>query len=104
MLEYVKKELLAMLRIIREDHPRHILVTIEGWLTADFVETAESTCDEALLTDVPVTVFLNDVVEIDTDGRAFLARMLRKKAQLRAVGIYGRYMVRKLQSKIDLQD
>jgi hypothetical protein len=93
-----------MFRIIREDHPRHILVTIEGWLTAQFVETAETTCDAALLTNVPVTVFLKDIVEIDVDGRAFLVRMLIKRARLRAVGVYSRYIVRKLRSKRDLRD
>jgi RecB family endonuclease NucS len=93
-----------MFRIIREDHPRHILVTIEGWLTAESVETAETACNAALQTNVPVTVFLKDIVEIDMDGRAFLMRMSMRKARLRAVGVYSRYIVRKLRSRRDLRD
>lgn len=93
-----------MFRIIRKDHPRHILVTIEGWLTAESIETAEATCNAALLTNVPVTVFLKDIVEIDVDGRAFLVRMLMNKVRLRAVGVYSRYIVRKLQSQRDPRD
>jgi RecB family endonuclease NucS len=53
---------------------------------------------------VPVTVFLKDIVEIDMDGRDFLMRMSMRKARLRAVGVYSRYIVRKLRSRRDLRD
>jgi ABC-type transporter Mla MlaB component len=98
------EEFLKMFRIIRKDHKRHILITIEGLLTSDFVETAESTCNEALQTHMPIEVFLKDIVEMDSGGRAFLERLLMKKARLRAVGVYCRYIVRKLQSRIELRD
>jgi hypothetical protein len=88
-----------MFRLTRVDHPHHLLITIEGRLTRDSVEFAERTCEEALLTKVPVTIFLNNVLEIDVNGYTFLAKMVTKKARLRGVGLYSRYVVRRLQSK-----
>jgi len=85
-----------MFRITRADHPSHILITMEGRLAGDYVGIAESACGEALSANIPVTVFLNDVMEIDAHGRDFLGRLLMKRARLRAVGIYSRYIVRTL--------
>jgi hypothetical protein len=58
-----------MFRITRADHPSRILITMEGRLAGDYVGIAESACGEALSANIPVTVFLNDVMEIDEHGR-----------------------------------
>jgi hypothetical protein len=93
-----------MFRLTRADHPSHIQITMEGRLAGDYVGIAESACGEALSADIPVTVLLNNIMEIDAHGRDFLGRLLMKRARLRAVGVYCRYIVRKLQSRIDLRD
>ena len=85
-----------MLRITRTDHRNHILISIEGKLVGDNIEVAELTCGEALATNTPVTVFLKGVTEIDANGHAFLRRLVMARVRLRALGIYSRYIVRKL--------
>lgn len=92
-----------MFRITRADHPRHILITMEGRLAGDYVRVAESACGEALSANIPVTVLLNNVMEIDARGRDFLRQLLMKRAGLRALGIYSRYIVRTLRKSIDLR-
>jgi hypothetical protein len=85
-----------MLRITRKDYRDHILVSIEGHLAGDDVETAESMCTKVLSMNTRVTVFLKGVTEIDDNGHAFLKRLVMTKARLRALGIYSRYIVRNL--------
>jgi hypothetical protein len=91
-----------MFRIIRVDHPRHILITMEGRLAGDYVGTAESACGEALSANIPVKILLNNVMEIDARGRDFLRRLLMKRVRLHALGIYSRYIVRTLRKSSDL--
>jgi hypothetical protein len=80
-----------MFRVTRANHTNHILITIEGRLAGDYVGIAESACGEALAANIPVTVFLNDVMEIDAHGRAFLKQLLMGRARLRARGVYVRH-------------
>ena len=91
-----------MFRITRADHPRHILIRMEGRLAGDYVGVAESACGEALSANIPVTVLLNNVMEIDARGRDFLRQLLIKRARLRAVGIYSRYIIRMLRKSSEL--
>jgi hypothetical protein len=86
----------GMFRITRTDHRNHILVVIEGRLAGSDIGVAEAACNDVLSTDIPVTVLLKGVTEIDASGHAFLKRLARTKANLRALGIYSRYIVRKL--------
>jgi mitochondrial fission protein ELM1 len=76
------------------------MITIEGRLTGDSVRSAESACAEALSTDLPVTVFLREVLEIDVRGRAFLEALLRTRSRVRALGIYSRYVVKTLREGV----
>jgi hypothetical protein len=91
-----------MFRIIRANHPHNILITIEGRLAGEYVGIAESACGEALSANIPVTVCLSDVMEIDAHGRAFLKRLLVRRARLRAKGVYLRHLVKSLQRSRDL--
>jgi ABC-type transporter Mla MlaB component len=85
-----------MLRITREDNSKHVLIKIEGRLAGEDVISAETACAEALAAKMPVTVLLNNVLQIDSRGLAFLRELLVKRARVRAVGIYSRYIVRRL--------
>jgi hypothetical protein len=86
-----------MFRVTRSNRSNHILITIEGQLAGDYVGIAETACGEALSADVPVTVFLSGVMEVDAQGRAFLRKLIMKHARLRARGIYLRHLVKSLQ-------
>jgi hypothetical protein len=92
-----------MFRITRADHPRHILISMEGRLAGEYVGVAESAYGEALSANIPITVLLNNVMEIDARGRDFLRQLLMKRARLRAVGIYSRYIVRTLRKSSELR-
>jgi len=85
-----------MLLINRTDHPKHILLVIEGKLAGDNVGVIESACVEALSTKAAVTVFLKDVTGMDEAGRNLLMRMARTKVRLRALGLYSRFLVRRI--------
>jgi hypothetical protein len=91
-----------MFRITRANRPNQILITMEGQLAGEYVGIAEKACSEALSANIPVTVFLNGVMEIDRQGHAFLRKLLMRRARLRARGIYLRYLVKSLQKVRDL--
>ena len=84
-----------MFRLGRTDNQNSILITVEGELKGDSVSIAESACREALAGNARVTILIKNVTEIDADGHAFLRRMASTKAQLRANGIYSRYVIKK---------
>ncbi len=86
-----------MFRLRQADNPDKIFITIEGELRGDSVAAAEAACHAALLKGVRVVILINDVTEIDEEGRAFLRRMAEAKAQLRASGIYSRYVIKSIQ-------
>lgn len=90
-----------MFRITRTDHPRHILLVIEGHLAGDNLEAIESACEEAISKKAPVTIFLKDVMGIDADGYDLLKRLAMRKARLRGLGIYSRYLIRGLMCRRD---
>jgi hypothetical protein len=86
-----------MFRITRSNRPNHILITIEGQLAGEYIAIAETACGEALSANIPVTIFLNGIMEVDGQGRAFLRKLLMSRARLRARGIYLRHLVKSLQ-------
>jgi ABC-type transporter Mla MlaB component len=75
-----------------------IYLTIEGDLKAEFVHAIESACHESLTDGAAVTVIVKNVTEIDSDGFAFLRRLVMTKAQVRAIGIYSRYILRNIKT------
>ncbi len=77
---------------IRKRHRLYIM--IEGELRSESVGTVESACLSALAGDVPVTVLVKNVTEIDADGYAFLRRLVATKATVRARGIYSQYVLK----------
>ena len=85
-----------MMRINRTDHPKHILLVIEGKLAGDNVEVIEAACEEALSTKVAVTVFLKNVTGMDEAGQKLLTRLAGTRIRLRALGIYSRFLVRRV--------
>jgi ABC-type transporter Mla MlaB component len=91
-----------MFRATRTDHPNHILITIEGQLAGDYIEVAESACEEAFSAGSSIMVFLKNVNEIDSSGHALLRRLMLKGARIRANGIYLRHIVRSLQKSVRL--
>ncbi len=82
-----------MFRLQREDSPHGVRIAIGGALADEAVALAESACLEALAADVPVTVVLDDVTEIDVRGRALLRRLAATHARLHAGGVYLRYVI-----------
>jgi hypothetical protein len=82
-------------RLRQSENPHGILITIEGELKGEGVGILESTCLEALSKNAIVTVLIKNVTEIDAEGCSFLKRMAMTKAQMRAIGIYSRYIIRK---------
>ncbi len=87
-----------MFRLDRTDKPTGIYLTIEGELKSESVEAAESACLEVLSGNDRVTVVVRNVTEIDSDGYAFLKRLVRTKAHVHAIGIYSEYILRSLKN------
>jgi hypothetical protein len=86
----------GMFRITRTDHPKHILLVIEGQLAGEDLGVIEKSCVEVLSTHALVIIILKEITEIDARGQAFLKRLMKTKARIRALGIYSRYLVRRL--------
>jgi ABC-type transporter Mla MlaB component len=82
-----------MFRIERTTRRKWVQLSLEGKLKSEHVETAESVCLEALANSDRVMVLLKNVTEIDTDGYAFLKRLMMTKARVRATGIFSRYVL-----------
>ncbi len=85
-----------MLRITRTDHPKRVLPVIEGKLAGDNVGVIETACEEALSKKAAVTVFLKDVLEVDEAGKKLLTRLAGTRIRLRALGVYSRFLIRKI--------
>jgi hypothetical protein len=82
-------------RLRQSENPNGTSITIEGELKGEGVGIVESICREALSKNANVTVLINNITEIDAEGRSFLKRMATTKAQMRAIGIYSRYIIGK---------
>lgn len=88
-----------MFRLERSNRRNSICLTLEGELKSESVEAAESACFEALESSPRVKVLVKNVTEIDREGYAFLKRLVMTKAQVRAIGIYSRYVLRTIKAK-----
>jgi len=85
-------------RLEKSNRRNSICLTLEGELKSDSVGAAESACLEALESSPRVMVLVKNVTEIDRDGYAFLKRLVMSKAQVRAMGIYSRYVLRTIKT------
>jgi hypothetical protein len=72
----------------------HVLVTIDGELSNEYVESVNHCCEQALRSGKPVHLLLRDVSVIDEAGRRFLTQAAARGVYLRANGIYNRYVIR----------
>jgi len=84
---------IEVLRVQRSERNRGVCLTLEGELRSKSVAAAESACLEALANHSRVTVIVKNVSEIDEDGYAFLKRLVMTRAQVRAIGIFSKYVL-----------
>lgn len=87
-----------MFRLTRAGRDGRIYLSLEGELTSDCVEAAESACLEAMGDGAQVKLLLRNVTEIDDAGIGLLRRLLEAGMQIRATGIYLRYVLRSLRA------
>jgi ABC-type transporter Mla MlaB component len=85
-----------MIRVTKSEERERTIITLEGQLSADYVEAVEICCNQAVSKGKPIDVFLHDVLTIDKSGRALLARLAAQGIRLLATGIYTSYIVRSL--------
>jgi hypothetical protein len=86
-----------MIRILATDEPSAVTVTIDGWVTGDYVDAVENSIQQAIGQQKPIHLFLRDVSQIDENGRKLLSRLATKGIQLSASGIYSSYVVAEIQ-------
>ena len=91
-----KKEMIHMIRVTKSEERERTIITLEGQLSADYIEAVEICCNQAVSKGKPVDVFLHDVLTIDESGRALLARLAAQGIRLLATGIYTSYTARSL--------
>jgi hypothetical protein len=85
-----------MIRVNKAEERSYMMVTIDGQLSADYIEVVEDCCDQAISTGKPVHLFLRDVAMIDQAGRALLSRLAAKGVHLLAIGVYTSHLVQAL--------
>jgi hypothetical protein len=83
-----------MFRITKADHARHSVLTVDGDLYSDCVETVERCCRQAMARGVPVDLFLREVSNIDATGRALLRKLADMGIRLCGAGVYTSYILR----------
>jgi anti-anti-sigma factor len=79
-----------MIRLITATEPKLITITVDGELSAEYVDTVETCVKQSTAQRRAIRLFLRDVSSIDESGRALLCRLA---ARLRAAGIYLSYVV-----------
>jgi hypothetical protein len=85
-----------MFRINRTDGPSRTVVTVDGHLSGEYIETVETCCDQALSSMNRVDLYLRDVSVIDQAGRALLSRLAARGVRLLASGVYTCHVVQEL--------
>jgi len=85
-----------MIRVTKSEERERTIITLEGQLSADYIEAVEICCNQAVSKGKPVDVFLHDILTIDESGRALLARLAAQGMRLLATGIYTSYIARAL--------
>jgi len=87
-----------MIHVTTADEPASTIITVDGKLAGECVESVKVTCTEAIAKGKPVRVYLRDVSTIDERGRTLLRELARKGVGLKAAGIYSSYVVEEIQS------
>jgi hypothetical protein len=85
-----------MFRITKADQSARSLLTVEGELAGDCVETVGVCCEQAIAEGRPVILFLKDVFTIDPEGRQLLRKLAAMGVRLRGSGVYTSYLLRSL--------
>jgi hypothetical protein len=86
--------MIRMIRVTKSEETERTIVTLEGQLSADYIEAVEICCNQAVSKGKPIDVFLHNILTIDESGRALLTRLADKGFRLLATGIYTSYIVR----------
>ena len=86
-----------MFRVSRTECEDRSILTVEGELSRECVETLETCCRQALATGRPVELFLRDVSVFDACGRACLEKLARAGIHLRGAGVYTSWLLRGLE-------
>jgi hypothetical protein len=87
-----------MIRVTKSEEGERTIITIEGQLSADYIEVVEICCRQAATKGKPIDVFLHNGLTIDESGRALLTRLAAAGISLRASGIYTSHVVQGLMS------
>jgi len=82
-----------MLRASTVEEESHVLVTIDGQLTGEYVEVVEQCCEQAGTGRKPVHLLLRDVSLVDQSGRRLLQRLAATGVCLRANGVYNSHLI-----------
>ena len=73
-------------------------MTIDGHLAGEYVQIAETYCEEVISLKKPIHIVLRDVSTVDEAGRNLLRRLATSGCRLHASGTYNSYIVQLLQS------
>ena len=91
-----------MFRITQTDYPKRTMLVVEGELSGDDLGIIEKACLEALSKHNRVVVLLKEITRIDERGKVFLKRLATTGVRMRALGIYSRFLLRRLMCELDL--
>jgi hypothetical protein len=91
------QEVIAIFRVSQKRDRSGTVVSIDGQLSGEYVQVAETCCTLALSSGTPVSLFLRDVFAIDEAGRDLLRRLAQQGVRLLASGIYTSHLVKSLQ-------
>ena len=87
-----------MIRVTKSEERERTIITLEGQLSADYIEVVEICCNQAVSKGKPIDVFLHDVLAIDESGRDLLIRLATKGIRLFTSGIDTSYIAQALVS------
>lgn len=93
------ERLSPMIRILTNNEPGGITVTVDGQLVGEYVNAVDSSVDQAMGEGKPVHLSLRDVSHIDEGARKLLSRLASEGVELSASGIYSSYIVAELGRK-----
>lgn len=83
-----------MLRASKVEEEWYVLITVDGQLSAEYVEVVAQCCEQAGAGGKPVHLLLRDVSLVDHSGRRLLQRLAAKGVCLRANGVYNSHLIR----------
>jgi ABC-type transporter Mla MlaB component len=93
-------KVLLMIRVFTANEPNAITLTIDGQLVGEYVDSVETSTNEAVEEKKPVHLFLRNVSHIDERGRTLLAHLAAKGVQLSASGVYSSYVVEEIRQDL----